>query len=248
MLEQTIRAASIALMLLSNIIASYFDIVSREIPDKTWIPGVAASALALYYVLAHGDAVLRALYLVDVMLGLVIFTLIFLLKLAGGADAKSILLISLSVLPHREEASTLLSILNLPVVSVIVNSLIGVLMYVIYICVKNRKSFRVCEQLYELRGFEKILLRISCLCLPVREILRGKHKLYPLINKREFKPTLSVEDRVSVLMELVDAGILRESDLILAIYYMPYIVCITLGLVLHVALNGSLISLIAKYF
>ncbi len=246
--ESLVRVVDVAILLLTNSVASYFDITRREIPDKVWIPAIISSVLTMYYVMTCAEISLKILYLTDVVLGVIMFILIFLFKFAGGADAKSILLVGLSLPPGGGEGNSLLIMLNLPVVAVVINSLVGVLAYAIYTYLRNRYAFSKCEQLYKLRGLERVLLRFSAICVPVGEVLRNSHKLSPILNRKELRLLMTIEDREGILEEIVARGILREDDYVLAVYYMPYIVCITIGLVLYLILNCSLFGLIAKYF
>ena len=166
-------------------------------------------------------------------------------RLAGGADVKSLLSIALCLLPPVER-NALYQVLSLPVVSVMLNSLLGVLGYSIYILWRNRKVFRVCASKYELRLFEQVLLRGAVLCVTVREILQEPHRYAPILTRRRLALTFRIEeeDYVSLLRQLVSTSILREDDYVLATYYMPYIVCLTVGLALHIALQGSVAKLL----
>ncbi len=245
--DAVLRLASLALILLAHGVASYFDVVKREIPDKVWVLGIASSLLTLYQVLISTDLGVRLLYAVDAMLGVVMFLLMFLFRFAGGADAKSILLVSLSLLPRPGE-NTLLTVLNLPVVAVTLNSLIGVAAYTVYVLLLNRERFQVCEKLYMLRSLERLILRLSAVCVTVREVLENSHKLSPILGRRELRSLMVIEYRNEVLQELVREGLLRPEDHVLAVYYVPYIVCITVGLALYVVTRSSIVSFLAKYF
>ena len=234
---------SLALLAIHGV-ASYYDVKQREIPDRVWLAVPLLAAVTLYYVVVHASQLLRLLYLIDVGIAAVLSLVMLLGRLAGGADVKSLVSIALCVLPPLR-GDALCQVLSLPVVSVMLNSLLGVLGYSTYILWRNRKVFRICADRYELRWYERALLQAAVLCIPVREVLRQPHRYAPILSRRRLALTFRVEeeDYVNTLRQLLSMGVLHEDEYVLATYYMPYIVCLTLGLALHIALGGSIVEL-----
>ena len=232
-----------AIQIATHAVAAWHDYRTREIPDKTWLLAVPAVALTLYMILTSTETT-KALYLSSLIAGLTLAGLCYMFRIVGGADIKSIITIALGCPPLiTRQASGLLTVLDLPTIAVITNALLGVLAYTIYIAVKNLRTFRICEQKYHIRGTRKAMLYLTTMCVPAREVLEKPHK-YAVV--KDPHAVTNILYRIVLEDPREQLRNTRPEEHILVVYYMPYIVCILLGLVLYASTRHSILTLILE--
>ncbi len=237
------------ILLVTHGVAAWYDYKTREIPDKVWIGAMIAASFTIYVIL-HSSIVDKILYLSNLIAGLALASLCYIFKIVGGADIKSIIAIALSCPPlvHISN-SLLLTVLNLPTIAVVSNAIIVVVLYTLYIVFKNLKTFDICTKKYVISSARKIILFITALCVPVKEVLKNHHK-YAVILDRDPKLVslyrICLEDPRDLLKSLVEKGKTNPEDYVLAVYYMPYIVCIFVGLLIYYVAHLSVAALVYR--
>ncbi|WP_291764746.1 hypothetical protein [Caldivirga sp. UBA161] len=157
-----IYVASYMLVLSSLMIAGIEDYRSRLINDKLWIPAIAAIPLTIY--LAINNMIIEGGYIIDVVVGVILAASIYIGKFMGEADSIAVLLISLAT-PPPLILNPMLLILNLPIISVLINSVIPTLTLMMINIHNNVKNRRRCGNLSLTK---LILLR----CSSVESILK----------------------------------------------------------------------------
>ncbi|NPB00073.1 MAG: hypothetical protein GXO10_01740 [Crenarchaeota archaeon] len=231
-------------------VGGVFDFLWRVVPDWVWagcVPGVVFTVL---YVLSCGGlgSLVFFSYVSSLVVGLVFALLCYLFDLTGGADVKGFLCLGLACPPVYSETlsrNVLFTVLNVPTVAVVCNSAVAVLAYAAYIVLINVRKFRLCPESEKIRGLRKILYMVSTVCVPVREILKRPHK-YALASVRIgdmliLRPVTRIvyRDPVEELKKYMEAGVLGENDHVLAIYYIPYVTCMFIGVLIY-ALTGNI--------
>ena len=103
-------------VILLHIVAALQDIKKREISDLVWICVLPVTAYTIYYVI-NSDYAIQILYLTSVIFGCTLSIICFTLRLIGGADVKSITLLSITLLPLTTSGSYL--ILKVPSISIV---------------------------------------------------------------------------------------------------------------------------------
>ncbi len=231
-------------------VGGVFDFLWRVVPDWVWLGCVPGIVFTLLYVFSCGGfcSSLFFVYVSSLVVGLVFAMLCYLFDLTGGADVKGFLCVGLACPPiHYSSLSSnvLFTVLNVPTVAVVCNSAVPVLAYALYIFLINIKKFKLCPESNKLHGLRKILYMFSTICVPVREVLKRPHK-YALASVRigdilVLRPITRIvyRDPIDELKRYLEAGILREEDHILAIYYIPYVTCMCIGLLIY-ALTGNI--------
>ncbi len=229
--------------IIAHAVAAWHDFRTREIPDKVWLLTLPAIAVTLYLATISAQT-FRVLYLASLIAGLTLAALCYIFRIVGGADIKSIVAIALGCPPLSASVSpTLMTVLDLPTIAVVVNALLGVVAYTTYVAVRNRRTFGICESKYEIRGARKIMLYPAVMCVPAQEILEKPHKYAVVRDPRSLTSVLYriiLEDPREALQGV------RPDDYVLAVYYMPYIVCILLGLVLYFMTGHSILTLLTR--
>ncbi len=230
-------------------VAAYMDVKSRMISDKVWILTIVPAILTITSVVSSGD-IKVVQYIVSIVVGLTIAALCYVFNITGGADVKAIALLSISCPPKTVSTDRIIMmIMNIPAVAIICNTIIPVIGYTIYILAKNIKNFHKCKETSELRGIRKILYVVSTMCIPVREVLEKPHKYAITCIRYEDKVILRpitrviYDDPVEELRKYMSLGILKEDDNVLVLYYIPYVTCIFIGLVLYLLFGNVLLGM-----
>ncbi|MGC9136726.1 prepilin peptidase [Caldivirga sp.] len=204
------------LVLSSLMVAGIEDYKSRLINDKYWIPAIIAVPLVIYSVVSN--TIIEGEYIIDVMIGIILAASIYVGKFMGEADSIAILLISLAT-PPPLILNPVLLILNLPIISILINSFIptmALMLINVYINVKNSSK---CSN--DLNLTQLILLR----CSSVESILR-KPLAYSSPGSSLIRAGSDAESYVANLPK--DAWVWMQYNypyvFILAISYVIYIV------------------------
>ncbi|NPA85680.1 MAG: hypothetical protein GXO07_06760 [Crenarchaeota archaeon] len=245
-------AYRVGVALLTLLYASYLDLKTREIPPKLWL---IASLLALPATLyeAHYFAARGALgYVVAVVVSsaIIIGILAFMSwkGLIGGADVLALAFLTVSV-PWYPFSFGLRAFVPVPLLTLFYATILGVLWLPIR-ALSNLRSEKFLSHARELGlgGAKLLRLAASAKVVTVKEYMNMKF-WYPLeIFKEkgeelehELRTTFSVEeeheDHQKRMKELVERGLLSEDRYIFVSYGVPFLVYITLGFVLALAIG-----------
>lgn len=240
--------ASVVILVMGHVMASLQDIRTREISDWVWLlSGSLAAPMAAYWSLITGRFVL---YLVGALVGVSVALAIYFLRLMGGADAKSIAVISLS-LPTIPLENLPLTIINLTPVSVLINSLVfSLVVYLPYNVAVNLANMGRCQPLAKLRGVKKMLYSLALMCVPAYKVLKNpsNYSIAQVPSGDGFRPVLGLrlgfEDPRDHLVDWLAKGLIEVDSYVLTTYHIPYIVSITVGLVAYVATGYNFLTFI----
>lgn len=229
------------LILLTHLAASIQDIRTREISDWTWILcGVATVPLGAYVSIAAGNHY----YTLGVIVGIILGAVIYYLRLMGGADAKSLVLISLSI-PTVDLGSVGLTVINLTPLSILINSLIiALVVYVPYNLINNLRT-KGCPG----GGFLVLMLLT---CVPAHEVLRkpNNYSIAQAPSGSGFKPILRLGlgevDPREIIVRWISEGRISIDTPVLTTYHIPYIVPITLALLLYLITGRNILTYIIQ--
>ncbi|ADY01431.1 hypothetical protein VMUT_1226 [Vulcanisaeta moutnovskia 768-28] len=221
-----------------QIIASIQDLMTREISDWTWIIGsIICIPLGLYSVFVLGQLLL---YIIGVVIGSAFAFMAYWLRAMGGADSKSIAFISASI-PTISASNMALTVINITPLSVLINSLIiALIMYIPYNVIQNIRYGSNCEALARVKGFNKLIYLITLMCVPAHRVFRNpnNYAISQVLIGNEFQPVirlgLDVEDPRESLIEWLSQGRISIDTPVLTSYHIPFIVPITLGLLMYV--------------
>lgn len=158
-----LHLTSYSLMLVSLMLAGIKDYRVRLVNDEYWIPAIVSVPVAIY--LSVSTPIGELAYIVDVAFGAAMAGLIYMGKFMGDADSIAILLISLGT-PTMIPSNPVLTLLNLPIISVFINSIIPtVALMLINIC-SNIKNHGKCA--------DSSIIRVILLkCVSVELVLRN---------------------------------------------------------------------------
>ena len=231
-----------------HLIATYQDIRAREINDFLWLAMLPVTVFSIIYVLCYMNYLIRILYIIDLIFGLTIAAICFFFRLTGGADVKSITLLTLTLIPYYIKFPVnVIELLNLPIISIMINTFIISTSYIIYNIVRNVKTFNKCNEKSRLSKIYTILY----ICVPVSEIIKKPH-VYSLIQyfdencKRytKFRISIEVEDPRELIVKYIERNCISVKDYILASYNIPMILCITISLIIYYITKSNVISII----
>jgi preflagellin peptidase FlaK len=229
-----------AAVLLAHFVASIQDVRTREISDWIWVLGGAVSVPIGIYVSVVSGELLN--YVVSSTVGVVLALAIYFMRLMGGADSKSLILTSLSI-PTVDLGTPALTIINITPLSVLVNSLIiSLIAYIPYNLMVNLRN-RGCTG-------GGILHLILLTCVPAHQVLRNpnNYSIAQVPSEGGFRPVLglrlSLEDPRDTIIKWISEGRIRVDTYIFTTYHIPYIVPITLALILYLVTGRNLITYI----
>ncbi|ADN49949.1 A24 family peptidase [Vulcanisaeta distributa] len=236
------------LVLAVQVAASIQDLRTREISDWTWIIGsIMCVPLGLYVVIMLNQLIL---YIVSVVVGSVFALAVYWLRAMGGADSKSIAFISASI-PTLPMATPALTIINITPLSILINSLIiALVLYIPYNVIQNIRYGSNCEALARVKGLNRLIYLLTLMCVPVHKVLRNpnNYAISQVLTEDGFQPIirlgLDVDDPRELLIEWLSKGKISIGTPVLTSYHIPFIVPITLGLVVYVLTHVNVLTLI----
>lgn len=247
----TILMADYLLVLAVQVAASIQDLRTREISDWTWIIGsIMCVPLDLYVVIMLNQLIL---YIVSVVVGSVFALAVYWLRAMGGADSKSIAFISASIPTLPMATPPALTIINITPLSILINSLIiALVLYIPYNVIQNIRYGSNCEALVRVKGLSKLIYLLTLMCVPAHKVLRNPPNNYAIsqvLTEDGFQPIirlgLDVDDPRELLIEwLSKGGKISIGTPVLTSYHIPFIVPITLGLVVYVLTHVNVLTLI----
>ena len=224
-------------------VAAYMDFKTRIIPDKVWIFTIIPTIMTILIIINSTKLLVQ--YIASIIVGGVVALLCYIFNITGGADIKAIALLSIACLPKLENLNSMFNIvMNIPTIAVICNTSIPILGYTLYILLNNIKNFNKCREKSELRGIKKFLYMLSTMCVPVEEVFRNPHK-YAISSVRvgdklilKSITKIVYDDPIEELRRYIDQGLISKSDNVLVLYYIPYVTCIFIGLVMYILLGN----------
>ncbi len=236
------------IVVLIQLAASIQDIRTREISDWTWIIGaVICVPLGIYITIALHQLFL---YVLSVIIGSVFALASYWLRAMGGADSKSIMFISASV-PTAALPSMALTAINITPISVLINSLImALIIYIPYNVIQNLRYGNNCDALSRVHGVNRAIYMAILMCVPAHRIFRNpnNYAISQELGEDGFKPVirlgLSVDDPRELLVEWMSQGRISIDTPVLTSYHIPFIVPITLGLIMYLLINANMLTLI----
>ncbi|MEM4498751.1 MAG: A24 family peptidase C-terminal domain-containing protein [Sulfolobales archaeon] len=227
------------------IIATYYDIKSREIAEFLWVPALVISVLSAYFVSRPNLLVL----IFSLMPALIVLVLV-LLKLIGGADFLAILLIGLStpylnVLPIS--LLTLFYSALIPSTTIIYNFIINTVKYRgIYLKLKCDPTPK--WLLLFLGRPIKVSAFIKSKFLYPLTVFECNSKTYDVMCRTSFDISEDFKEHINQVEKCLSKGYLRPEDHIWVTPALPHILFITVGYLLSLMTPKELIYGIFKLF
>ncbi len=233
---------------ITQLVASVQDLRNREISDWVWIIGsVICVPLGAY---AAFELSQLFLYIISVIIGSVFSLLAYWLRAMGGADSKSIAFISASI-PTITAPNMALTIINMTPLSILVNSLIiALIIYIPYNVIQNIRYGSRCEALTRVKGISKIIYLLTLMCVPAHSVFRNpnNYALSQELSEGGFQPMirlgLDVDDPREPLLDWLSRGKIGINTPILVSYHIPYILPITLGLLMYLVVHVNFLTII----
>ncbi|MCD6563583.1 MAG: prepilin peptidase [Thermoproteales archaeon] len=230
------------IILLLFAVASYMDIKKREIDDKVWIiMFILSFPITIYEIIVFKIYLSRIwllIYLISLSMGILFSYGLYKLSLIGGADAKSMIVLSIVEIPKFGVYGVL------PSLSIFINSILMSLTFMIFIVSRNifllLKGVRIFES-YENSLLEKIIAFFTLTPVIKDEIKKNPYK-YMVAVKR-----IDKGKRIDIRIRISSDEVINLSDFtgkyIWVSYLMPMILYIMIGYLLY-----KLIGCIIFYF
>ncbi len=243
----TILTLDYVLVIMTQAAASIQDLRTREISDWTWVAGsIICVPLGAYAAIRLG---LLPLYVIGIAIGVVFALAAYWLKAMGGADSKSIAFISASI-PTLPMANPALTIVGITPLSVLINSLIiALVMYIPYNVIQNIRYGRNCEALARARGLSRLIYMLTLMCVPAHRVLRNPNN-YAVSQElvgNGFRPVirlgLDTGDPRELLIDWLSQGRIDVDTPVLTSYHIPFIIPITLGLLMYVVAHANFLTI-----
>mgnify|MGYP001770664942 FL=1 len=236
------------IVLATQVVASVQDLRTREISDWTWIVGsIICVPLGLYAAIRLG---ILTLYVIGVIAGSIFALAAYWLRAMGGADSKSIAFISASI-PTLPMASPALTVISITPLSVLINSLIiALVIYIPYNVIQNIRYGSICEALSRVNGLGRIVYITSLMCVPAYRIFRNpnNYAIAQVLTSDGFQPViklgLDVDDPRELLIKWLSQGRIDIDTPVLTSYHIPFIIPITLGLLMYVLTHVNFLTLV----
>lgn len=237
----------ITMVLIMQLAATVQDIRTREISDWTWIAGGLVAVPLGFYVsyISHG----LLTYLISVVMGSILAFAIYFMRAMGGADAKSLAVLSASV-PTYPLGNMALTVINLTPLSILINSLIiALIIYIPYNALASIKYINKCNALGGM-GFTKYIYIVILMCTPAYKVLRNpnNYSISQDIQGGVSRPIvslgLSTEDPVDTVVNWLSKGYIDVDTPILVTYHIPFILAITLGLIMYIIMHANLLVMV----
>jgi preflagellin peptidase FlaK len=232
--------------------ASYLDIKTREIPPKLWLVAsllaLPATAYEAYVFALHGFLDYVLITIISSAVIVLVLAVMMIKGLIGGADvfALAFLTIDMPWYPYSFGGRAFLPI---PLLTLFYATLVGLIWLPIKIASNlRRREFKEHAKELGVGGLKYLRLATSAKAVKVKDYMEMKF-WYPLEvfevknGKLESKlrTVFSVdeehEEHQKKLKELVERGLLSEDRLIFVTYGMPFLVYLTVGLILALLLG-----------
>jgi len=239
----------ISVTLSTLIIATYYDLKSREISEYIWLPALIFSSIFTFLVVRP-----NILVLIFSLIPAVILLLLMLIGMIGGADFLAILLISIST-PY-------LNIIPIPMLTLLFSALIPSLL-VLYNLIINLTLNRGLIKSLECSSTHKLSLIFLSMPMKVSKFLKSKF-MYPLTVfkcssndyvvkcRTSFNIEEDFKDHIRDVMKCLEFGYVRNDDYIWVTPALPHILFITIGYIISLVIPEEVIykvfNLLLMYF
>lgn len=235
----TLHVLSIIVTIVTLVIASWYDLKYREIPERLWIPAFIVSLVVI--VLSGIDFLLVAISLIPAL----ILLILMLLGMIGGADFIAMLLIGIT--------SPYLNLLPISFITLFYSALIPSFI-TIYNAIVNVTMYRTVIKRLNCRPRTKFFMLFLGKPMRISEFMRSKF-IYPLTLMRclndleiECRTSFNVNEdhreHIKSLAVCLDRGYIRYDDMIMVTPALPHIVFITIGYVLALLTPTEIIYII----
>ena len=236
MLELTWTRRLVTLALL--VYASYSDFRSREVDDKVWIALCALSAPLTLLELLELSRGMLLLYALSSYTAFTVGLALSAFELMGWADFLALACIGITTPPGGGAFLT-----AIPAISVLVNSLLASLTYPLYLLARNLHMALRGEDLF--KGIKASKLEKALAIMTLTKVSAREYS-----EKRDFYSIAEVEaggiKRLSFHVRIREAHPVEVEDSVWVSPYMPFILFITVGYLLHI-LAGCLVDVILRY-
>lgn len=245
-----LSSLDLLIVFIMQLIATVQDIRTREISDWTWIVGGLMAVPLGFYVSYISHALFT--YIISVIMGSVLALLIYFLRIMGGADAKSLAVLSASV-PTYFLNNMALTIINITPLSILINSLItALIIYIPYNALISLKHISKCRAM-ENMGFTRYLYLLVLMCVPAHKVLKNpnNYSLSEEIQNGKPRPVISlgldVEGPTELLVDWLSKGYIDIDTPVLVTYHIPFILTITLGFIIYVLTHMSFLTMVLSF-
>lgn len=237
-LETIYSSIPVVATLITLVVASFYDLRTREIKEIIWIPALIVSAIFTYFVTKPSMLV----FIFSIIPAALVFILM-LLGLIGGADFLAMLLIGIS--------TPLLNVLPIPLLTLLYSALIPSALVIYNLLINTVKYLNEYRKL-ECTNTSKWLLLLLGRPTKVRDFMRSKF-MYPLtifrcrpkkcevICRSSFDINEDFKDHVNQVSAYLSSGYLSEDDYVWVTPALPHILFITIGYLLALITPGQLI-------
>lgn len=233
----------VSLLLLSY--ASIEDLKRREISDVVWLLfGISAFSINLVSYFIFHTFYISLTSIVYVLLLLAVFLGLYYIGAYGGADAKALICITLMFPFISEEVSLYgLSILPMPLVTFFYASILS-LVQVVSNLVHNLLLFLSGIDLF--KGInESAIKRVLAIFLLRKERVRKRY-LNIFFNPAE-KVLEDGSKKIVLFPNLNESSLINEGELMFVSPLMPFVLFLTLGLLLSAILGDSIVVNAIKF-
>lgn len=229
---------------------SYLDVRYREVDPKIWlIFGVLGGILTAVEIFANNY--LLTIVTINIILGLVIGIISYILGLFGGADFLCLFILSI-VHPYPPiKPLYYIGPIYPFILTIVMNSLLLSLAVPIINFIRNIRNIRY---LWSLKAPLKYRLLYLLIGYPVtiKKYLKMKYT-YPLIIYKYDKGKMDIKFRLTFNIEeehqghqeyfktLINRGVLKEDDIIWVTQGIPLLVFITLGYITSISLGDIIV-------
>jgi len=239
----------ITITLSTLIIATYYDLKSREISEYVWVPALVFSSIFTYLVIRP-----NILVLIFSLIPAVILLLLMFLGMIGGADFLALLLISIST-PY-------LNVIPISMLTLLLSALIPSSL-VLYNFIINLTLCRNLMEGLKCSSTHKLSLIFLSRPMKVSKFLKSKF-MYPLTivkcSTNEFvvkcRTSFNIEEdfkeHIRDVMKCLELGYVSNDDYIWVTPALPHILFITIGYILALVIPEEIIykvfNLLLMYF
>lgn len=132
------------LSLFCLIIASYFDLKQRWIPDKLWLFQISLGIIIdVIWFLSNNNFLLKISAVINISFGLIIGLIVLIFGFMGGGDSKAIFALSISTPIPINYFGVIDNIrINLAIIQILFNMIFGILIFALFLLVFNLLSIR----------------------------------------------------------------------------------------------------------
>lgn len=232
---------------------SYLDVRYREVDPKIWlIFGVLGGILTVIEIFTNKHMLITVI--VNVVLGLVIGIISYVLGLFGGADFLCLFILSI-IHPYPPIRPLYYIGPIYPfILTIVTNSLLLTLIVPVINFIRNMRNIKYLRHLKAPLKY-KLLYPLIGYPVMIKKYLKMKYT-YPLIIYKyhegktdiKFRLTFNIEEEHQEHQEyfktLIDKGVLKEDNVIWVTQGIPLLVFITLGYIMSISLGDIIMYML----